>query len=121
MVAAIASVLVLGTGYRSMQSFGTLVGLGLLTEVTQSAECLATLTEEQQAALFQALDVNSIEVANIAIEELSATALLQKLVDKVGLTLDAAQAILGCLGINTDLINMDVFESTPTDPTSTDQ
>ncbi len=98
-----------------------MVGLGLLTEVTQSAECLATLTEEQQAALFQALDVNSIEAANIAIEELSATALLQKLVDKVGLTLDAAQAILGCLGVDTDLINMDVFESTPTDPTSTDQ
>jgi hypothetical protein len=120
MVSAIASVLALGTGYSQMQSFGTLGGLDLLAEVTQSAECLEALTEEQRAALFRALDVNSIEEANIAMEDLSATALLQILVDKVGLSLDAAQAILGCLGVETDLIDLDIFEPTPTDSTSTD-
>jgi hypothetical protein len=118
MVTAIASVLALGTGYGSMQSFGTLGGSGLLTEITQSAECLAALTEGQQEALFQELNVDSIEEANIAIEELSATALLQILVDKVGLTFDAAQSVLGCLGVEIDL---DIFEPTPTDSTSTDQ
>ncbi len=116
MVAAIASVLVLGTGYNSMQSFGTLGGFSLLTEVAQSAECLATLNEEQQEALFQALEVDSIESASMAIEELSATALLQILVDEVDLTLDKAQSVLGCLGLETDLIGSDIF-----DPTSTDQ
>ena len=121
MVTAIASVLALGTGYSSMQSFGTLGGSDLLTEITQSAECLAALTEEQQAALFQALNVDSIEEANIAIEELSATALLQILVDKVGLTSDAAQSVLGCLGFETDLIDLDILEPTSTDPTSRDQ
>jgi hypothetical protein len=120
MVSAIASVLALGTGYSSMQSFGTLGGLDLLAEVTQSTECLASLTEEQQATLFRELDVNSIEEANVAIEDLSATALLQILVDKVGLTLDAAQSVLGCLGVETDLLNLDIFEPTPTDTTSTD-
>lgn len=120
MVTAIASVLALGTGYSSMQSFGTVGGLGLLTGFTQSAECLAALTEEQQAALFRELNVDSIEEANIAIEELSATTLLQILVDAVGLTTDAAQSVLGCLGIETDLIDLGIFEPTPTDSTSTD-
>jgi hypothetical protein len=118
MVAAIASVLILGTGYSSMQSFGTLGGLGLLDEVAQSAECLATLNEEQQEALFQALEVDSIESASIAIEELSATALLQILVDEVDLALDEAQGVLGCLGFETDLVDLGVFDPTSTDPTS---
>ncbi len=120
MVATIASVLVLVTGYSSMQSFGTLGGLGLLTEVAKSAECLAALNEEQQETLFQALEVDSIESANIAIEELSATALLQILVDEVDLTLDEAQGVLGCLGFETDLIDLGAFEPTPTDSTPTD-
>ncbi len=121
MVSAIASVLFMGTGYSSMQSFGTLSGSGLLTDVTQSAECLAALTEEQQTALFQALDVDSIEEANMVIEELSATAFLQILVDKVGLTLDSAQSILRCLGVETDLLDLNIFKPTPTDSTSNDQ
>ena len=120
MVAAIASVLALGTGYSSMQSFGTLGASDLLAEITQISECLAALTEEQQAALFQALNVDSIEEANIAIEELSATALFKILVDAVGLTTDAAQSVLGCLGIETDLIDLDTFELNPTDSTSTE-
>jgi len=113
MVAAIASVLVLGTGYSSMQSFGTLGESGLLTGVTQSVECLATLTEVQQEALFQALDVNSIATASIALEEQSATASAQTLVE-IGLPLDTAQSILGCLGVEIDL---SIFNSTPTEPT----
>ena len=121
MITAIASVLALGTGHSSIQSFGTLGGSDLLSEITQSAECLAALTEEQQAALFQELNVDSIEEANMAIEELSATALLQILVDKVGLTSDAAQSVLGCLGFETDLIDLGIFEPTSTDSTSTDQ
>ncbi|HYO05599.1 MAG TPA: hypothetical protein VER14_01275 [Phototrophicaceae bacterium] len=116
MVTAIASVLALGTGYSAMQSFGTLEGSGLLAEITKSAECLADLTEGQQEALFQELNVDSIEEANIAIEELSANALLQILVDKVGLTTDAAQSVLGCLGFEIDL---DIIEPIPTDSTST--
>ncbi len=116
MVTAIASVLALGTGYSSMQSFGTLGASDLLSEITQSAECLAALTEEQQAALLEALNVDSIEEANTAIEELSATALSQILVDAVGLTTDAAQSVLGCLGFEIDL---DIFEPIPTDSTST--
>ena len=120
MVAAIASVLALGTGYSSMQSFGTLGASDLLSEITQSAECLTALTEEQQAALFQALNVDSIEEANIAIEELSATALSQILVEAVGLTSDAAQSVLGCLGVETDLVDLDIFEPTSTEPTSTE-
>ena len=121
MVAAIASVLALGTGYSSMQSFGTLGASDLLSQITQSAECLAALTEEQQAALFQALNVDSVEEANIAIEELSATALSQILVEAVGLTSDAAQSVLGCLGVETDLVDLDIFEPTSPEPTSRDQ
>lgn len=121
MVTAIASVLALGTGYSSMQSFGTLGGSDLLTEITQSTECLAALTEEQQTALLQALNVDSIEEANIAIEDLSATALLQILVEKVGLTSDAAQSVLGCLDFETDLVDQNIFEPTSTDSPSRNQ
>ena len=120
MVGAIASVLALGTGYSSMQSFGTLGGLGLLTEVAQGSECLASLTEEQQESLFQALDVDNVESVSMAIEELSATEFLQILVDEVDLPLDKAQGVLGCLGFETDLIDLDIFEPTPSDSTSTD-
>ncbi len=63
MITAIASVLVLGTGYSSMQSFGTIGGLGLLTGATQSVECLASLTEKQQTNLFQELGVDNTEDA----------------------------------------------------------
>ena len=118
MVAAIASVLVLGTGYSSMQSFGTLGGLGLLTDVAQRAECLSNLDEEQQESLLQALDVDSVESASMAIEELSATELLQILVDEVDLPLDEAQGVLGCLGFETDLEDLGIFDPTSTDPTS---
>ena len=118
MVTAIASVLVLGAGYSSMQSFGTLGGLGLLTDVAQRAECLANLNEEQQESLLQALDVDSVESASMAIEELSATELLQILVDEVDLPLDEAQGVLGCLGLETDLADLGIFDPTTTDPTS---
>ena len=119
MVAAIASVLVLGTGFSSMQSFGTLEeGLGLLTGVSQRAECLANLNEEQQQALFQALDVDSVDSASVAIEDLSATALLQILVDEVDLPLDEAQGVIGCLGLETDLVDLGISDPTSTDLTS---
>ena len=119
MVGAIASVLILGTGFSSMQSFGTLGGLGLLTEVAQRAEYLANLNEEQQQALFQALDVDSVDSASVAIEDLSATALLQILVDGVDLPLDEAQGVIGCLGLETDLVELGVSDPTSTDITST--
>ena len=121
MVTAIASILAFGTGYSAMQSFGAWGGLALLTEVAQSAECFANLNEEQQEALFKALEVDSIEEASIVIEELSGTALLQILVDEVNLTLDEAQDTLECLGVEADLMDLDIFEPTSTDPTSRDQ
>lgn len=82
-----------------MQSFGTIGGLGLLTGATQSVECLASLTEKQQTDLFQELGVDNTEDASLALEELSETEALQLLVEEVGLSLDRAQAVLGCVGI----------------------
>jgi hypothetical protein len=149
MVTAIAFVLVVGTGYSQMQSYGTLMGggFGSLAEFGQSADCaglanscgndnserngpgngdgdgngegpigpvdpsecalcLAELTDAQEAALFLALDVDTIAEACVAIGELSATALLTILLEDLDLSLSVALDLLACLGVDVDLLDI---------------
>lgn len=150
MVTAIAFVLVMGTGYSSMQSsaldYNGLGDLSAFNGFTQSAECgglgndcsednrvnnngpddgngggpigpldpsacalcLAELTDEQEAALLVALDVETIAEACVAIGGLTVEAFVEALTE-AGLSVNAIIDLLACLDIEVDLLELDLL------------
>jgi len=58
--------------------------------------------------LFASLDVDSIAEVCLAIENLTAQALLELLIES-GITLSVALEILTCLGFDVDLIDLDIL------------
>jgi hypothetical protein len=76
---------------------------------TACALCLADLTDAEEAALFVALDVDTIAEACIAIGELTVDALVEILLDDLDLSVDAVIELLACLDIDVDLLDLDLL------------